>query len=230
MPPALSQILVLMRKDVLLELRRKDTVISTFFFGFLILVLFNFTFAPGQMTREARTELAPGLLWVAFSFAGVMSMTLIFDKERLNQSLDGLLLAPIAPWALYVSKLLSGLLVLLLVEGALLPVLIVIYNLTPDARLVLLGGPIALGTLGFLATGTLLSAITMRLSVRALLLPLLNFPLMIPVLIPAVEASRAVLGAHQEGTYANMMLFLTGVNVVYLTVAGVLFPFVLRET
>jgi heme exporter protein B len=225
----MSVLAALLRKDVLLELRRKETLIAVFFFAFLVLVLFFFAFSPGGSTREQRLELAPGILWIAFAFAAVIGLNRVFDKERQNQCLQGLLLAPVPVSMLYVSKFLSNLIFLVLIESALLPLFIILFDVPIRPRLGLIFPVMVLGTVGFLAIGTLFGAVTMRVHGRELLLPLLIFPVTIPVLIVAVESTALLIGPWRSEVFWRLSAFLAGMDLLFLLAGVLLFPAAVRQ-
>ena len=177
-------------KDILLEIRNREVVVSALVFGVTIVVIFNFAL---NITAETVDLLAPGTLWVAFSFAGVLAMSRAFVTEKDQGSLDGLLLCPVSRDSLYFGKMLALFLFMVVVEAVLWPVFAVMFNFS--AFSFTLVGVILLATLGFAAVGTLFSAVAVNTRSREIMLPILFFPVISPVLIAAVEASTGAIGS-----------------------------------
>lgn len=225
----MRELLALIRKDLVLEWRRKETLIAVFFFAVVVLVLFYIAFPPGSLTMSQRQALNPGILWIALSFAGVISVMRAFDRERAARTLDGLLLTPIPASYLYLSKLITGSAFLLLIELFVFPLFVIIFNVPLDGRVVLMVIPLVFGTIGYLAVGILFSAVTARVQVREMLMPLLIFPITFPVLIASVEVTKTLLGAWKTGVFFNVSAFLIGADIFYLLVGYFLFPFAVRD-
>lgn len=179
-----AQVLAILRKDVVLELRRRELVVSTFVFALLILVVFNFAF---DLRTADLAAVGPGALWVTVFFAGVLNIGRTFLLERERGGWEGLLLAPLEPGVLYAAKVLGNVLYILAVEALLLPAFAAIYNLPvvdPGVAWIML-----LGTVGFAAVGTLFAALSANSRAREVLLPVLLFPILVPVIIATVRAT-----------------------------------------
>jgi len=209
-------------KDIRSELRTKDILTSLLLFSLLVMVVFSFAFEPGHpATRQA----GPGLLWVAFLFAGVLGLNRSFVLEKDRGSLEGLLLCPVDRTAIYWGKLASSFLFMLAMEVVVFPVFVVFFNLPLLVPPLLLIAP--LGTLGFVAVGTLFSAIAVHTRAREFMLPLLLFPVLVPVVIAAVEATRSALeGAGLSGGWLPLLL---AFDVLFLAVSSLGFEFVVEE-
>ncbi len=164
----LRPLLVLVWKDILLEVRSRELVISVLVFGLLVAVVFNFAL---DVTPQRVTALAPGILWVAFAFAATMAMSRAFVREREQGGLEGLLLSPVSRDAIFLGKALTNFLFMFLVELVLLPVFAVLFGFS--AMSFTLIGTIVLATLGFAVVGTLFSAIAVQTRSREIMLPLL---------------------------------------------------------
>ena len=175
-------------KDVRLELRSRDVVISALVFGLIVVVVFNFGLnrTPGSLA-----PVAPGLLWVAYAFIGVLAMNRAFARELEHGGLDGLLVAPVSRDAIFLGKTLGSLIFMLVIQGVLLPVFAVMLGLPTLSPT--LGLIIFLATLGFATVGTFFSAMAAQTRSREILLPVLFFPVVVPVIIGAVEASALAL-------------------------------------
>jgi heme exporter protein B len=214
----LSQALLLLWKDALLELRRRDSLLTMFFFGTLLLFVFNFSF---DLAPDKITAMTPGLLWLAFLFTGTLGLAQLFQAERENHCLDALLLSPLDPGALFLAKAAFNLVLMVLVEIVVIPLYWILFNLHSWNLLPLVFLVTLLGTVGFCVLGTLMSAITLRARARELLLPLVLFPLMIPVILATIRCMEEVLRSGQFGDQLAWMRLLLGFDVIFLT-AGVL--------
>lgn len=187
----LRPVWVLLWKDILLEVRSRDLVVSVLVFGLLVVVVFNFAL---NVTPQQVTRLAPGILWVGFAFAGTLAMNRAFVREREQGGLDGLLLSPVSRDAIFLGKAAASFLFMLLVEVALLPVFAVLLNFSAWSYTLIF--TIVLATLGFALVGTLFSAIAVQTRSREIMLPVLFFPVVLPVIIGAVEASTLAIGGE----------------------------------
>ena len=220
----LRPVLIIAWKDILLEIRTRDIVISVGVFAILVIVVFNFALA---VTPQLVNSLAPGILWVSFSFAGVLAMNRAFVLEKDRGSLEGLLLCPVSRDAIYLGKMLSILVFMLVVEAVLLPIFAALFNFT--AFSVGLIGAILLATVGFAAVGTLFSAIAVNTRSREIMLPVLFFPVVVPVIIGAVEASGAAIGGTSATSVVRWLQLIAVFDLVFLVVCPWIFQFVLEE-
>ena len=221
----LRPILVMAWKDILLELRSRDIIVSVLVFGFLVVVVFNFAL---NLTPQRVTALAPGILWVAFAFAGVLAMNRAFVREQEQGGLEGLLLTPVSRDAIFLGKALVSFAFMLIVEGMLLPVFAALLNFSAWSLTLIL--TVVLATLGFATVGTLFSAIAVQTRSREILLPVLFFPIILPVLIGAVEASGAAIGAGTGGAGTGRWLPLIAVfDALFLVICPWVFSYVVEE-
>lgn len=222
----LRKILAIVWKDIIAELRTKEMFSAMFVFAVLTIVIFNFAFelrAGGEQLRSV----APGALWVAFTFAGVLGLNRAFVLEKDRGCLEGLLLAPMDHTAVYFGKMLSTLLFMLVVEAIMLPVFTVFFGVNLlNLRLVLI---VLLGTLGFAGVGTLLSAMTAQTRAREVLLPILLLPVAAPVLIAAVKATAGVLDGLPTADIARWLQLLVAFDIVFPAVAFMTFDYVVKE-
>jgi len=219
----LAQVGAIVWKDLISEWRTKDIISSVFIFALLVIIIFNFAFEPGA---EALAIVAPGVLWVAFTFAGVLGLNRSFVLEKDRGCLDGLLLCPTDRGAIYWGKMLGSFLFMLIVEAVALPIFSVLFNLPlfmPGLILIAF-----LATLGYTAVGTLLSAIAVNTRAREVMLPILLFPMVIPLIIAAVEATGVILGGAGGGIGSWLQLVLV-FDVILLVVATLSFEFVVEE-
>ena len=220
----LAPIAALAWKDILLEIRTRDVVISVLVFGFLVVVVFNFAL---NVTPELLEDLAPGMLWVAFAFAGVLAMNRAFVTEKERGSLDGLLLTPVSRDSIYLGKMLGTLLFMIVVEVLLLPVFAVLFNFSAFSPGLI--AAILLATLGFATVGTLFSAIAVQTRSREIMLPVLFLPVIVPVIIGAVEASSKSIGGGDDVSVTKWLGLIAVFDAVYLVTCPWLFGIVVEE-
>jgi len=211
-------------KDLLVEFRSRTAILSVAVFVVLVLVVFNFGRDP---TAVSNIDLAPSILWVTFTFAAILALNRAFLIELENQALEGLLLAPIDRGSIYLGKLIANLVFVVTIEVIGLPLIALFFNVhVLLAPLILV---IALATVGFVAVGTLFSAMTVRTRFAELLLPVLLLPFMILPLSWAVQATVRVLANRPLNEFAGWLSMLAVYDVVFVTLALLLFPATVNE-
>ena len=217
-------ILTILWKDVLLEIRTKETVIPILVFSFLVIIVFNFVMDPNPALVEA---VAPGVLWVAFTFAGLLGLSRSFAMEKEQGCIEGLMMCPVGRDLLYLGKMLGTFLFVLLVELLMLPVFAVVFNIPlfePGLWLITV-----LATFGFASVGAIFSAIAINTKAKEVLLPILFFPIAAPVIIAAAEATRAVLAGDSIGDYSRWLQLMAAFDVMFVVIASITFDFILGE-
>jgi heme exporter protein B len=214
---------VVLWKDLRIELRTKDAVSAALVFSILVLVIFNF--ALDVNTPEMR-RLASGFFWVAFAFAGTLSLNRSFALEKESGAGRALALAPVDPAGIYVGKCSANALFLLVTQIIALPLFIVFFDVTIVRAWALIAS-FALGSIAFAATGTLFSAIAANTRMRELLLPLLFLPLSVPALIASVETTSFALGNAEGASFWFTLLIVY--DVVFVTASLLVFEYVLEE-
>ncbi len=193
-------------------------------FSLLVIIIFNFALELDITTRRSVTS---GVLWVTFAFAGTLGLNRSLNMEREQGCLDGLLLAPVDRAAIYFGKAISNLVFMLIVEAIVLPVYSFLYNVNLfDPGLV---GIILLGSIGYTAVGTLLATMSVQTRTRDVLLPILLFPVVLPVLIAAVKASGGVLSGDDASSILPWVNLMIVYDVVFIAVAFMGFEFVVQE-
>jgi heme exporter protein B len=222
----LTQTYLLLRKDLLLELRRRDSLLTMFFFGTLLLFVFHFSF---DLPPDKVAEMAPALLWLAFLFTGTLGLAQLFQAERENHCLDALLLSPLDRGALFLAKTSFNLILMLLVEVVVMPLFWILFNLSAWNLLPQLFLVILLGTIGFCVLGTIMSALTLRARAPELLLPLVLFPLMIPVILATIRCMESVLRNGEFGEAVSWLKLLVGFDVIFMTVGVLIFDWVIES-
>lgn len=221
----LRKVLAIVGKDVATEIRTKEMISSMFVFSLLIIFIFNFAF--DLRTANLQT-LAPGVLWVAIAFAGMTGLSRSFILERDHGVFDGLLLAPIDRSAIYFGKMIGNVLFISVVEIIVLPVFVILFNQSA-AALPLLVGVVVLGTIGFASVGTLFSAMAVHTRAREILLPIMLFPVIIPVMLSAVRLTSAILDQIPFAEVNHWLALLVAFDVIFIVASFILFEFVVEE-
>lgn len=213
----------IVHKDLVMETRSPETLGSMVIFTFVIILIFGLAF---ELRVEEVTQVAPGMLWVAFAFAGTLGLSRSFGLERDQGCLDGLLLCPTDRSVIFLGKMLSSLLFVSGIEAIALPIFLVLFNLPFEP--LLLGITLA-GTVGHVGVGTLLSAMTVRARSRELLLPLLLFPVLIPVLVASVRLMAGVFDSEPWSSMGLWLRLLVVYDIVVLTTSCLTFDHAMQE-
>jgi len=211
-------------KDLRAEYRSRELLGSMLVFAMLVILIFNFALELDIRTRET---VASGVLWVTFAFAGTLGLNRSMGVEKDRGCLDGLLLAPVDRSAIFFGKMLGNLIFMTIVEAIVLPTFSVLYNLNlinPGLILV-----VVLGSIGYSAVGTLLSSMAVQARTRDILLPILLFPVSIPLLLAAVKASNGFLQSLEIAEIIPWLNILLVYDVIFIAVAFMLFDFVVEE-
>jgi len=212
--------LLVLRKDVAVEVRTFEILLTTLFFAVSVVLVFAFAFVrEGQAPPYA----AAGILWIAIAFAGTLALGRTFERERYGETLRALLLAPAPRPALYVGKLLGMVTLLGIAEVILVPLIAFLFSSPMFERPALLVALLAAGTVGFASVGTLFGAMLIRTRTRDVLLPILLYPITVPVIICGVRGTAALVAAPGEPAdtaLATMWLsILMAMDVVFLVLA-----------
>jgi heme exporter protein B len=215
---------LVLEKELRIELRTHDLTLTVLFFVLMVAGLFSFAFDPSATESRA---ILPGLIWIAFFFAGTLMLQLCFVREQVNDTLAALRLAPIDPFAILLGKILANFGFLAVTEIVFVPVFS-LYNVGLGGVLGRLMLVLFLGTFGLAVTGTVFSAMTAQARMRELLLPLLLLPVLAPVLISGVEATAALLGP-QHALEREWLTMLGGFDLIFLTATWLLAGFLVEE-
>src|SRR5262249_31545601 len=217
----LDQTLAILGKDLRSELRTRQVWLAMGMFALLVLAVFNFAF---DLQVENKAAVAPGALWIAFVFASILGLGRTLAAEQENGSMDRLLLCPVDRTAIYVAKLLGNLVFISIVELVALPLFAALYDLPVlTARVVPI---VLLGTIGVSAVGTLFAAVAANTRAREVLLPILIFPLIVPVVICAVRATQGLLGPIRDAPWLGLF---AAFDVIFLTISAVTFQYAIEE-
>lgn len=216
---------ILLAKELRLEFRTRELLTTTVIFALVVVVLFSYAFEP---TAAESRRYGPGLLWIAFLFAGSLMLNPSFAREQSNDTLDALRMAPVSSFAILLGKMLANLIYMTLAEIVLVPVFAVLYNISFAGVIGRLALVLVLGTLGLVITGTVFSAVSAHARMRELLLPLLLLPILAPLLIAAVEATASLLADPPE-VDTTWIAFLAGFDTVFLTASWLLCDYLVEE-
>ncbi len=213
----LSAVWLVTRKDLLIEVRSREILYTTLFFAVSCVLVFAFSFV-----REGRAieDAAAGILWIAIAFSGTLALGRAFERERQSETLRALLIAPIDRPALYLGKLVGILLLLAVVEAIVVPLIAFMFHAPLFREPLLMLGLLATGTIGFAAVGTLFAAMLVRARSRDVLLPVLLYPITVPVIIAGVRGTAALLQADVDIPMARAWLsMLAFFDVVFITLS-----------
>jgi heme exporter protein B len=225
-PEAVRLVLAIAAKDIRAELRSRTALLSAVVFAALVLVIFNFARDP---TAVAAVDLAPSVLWVTFALAAMVALNRAFTVERENGALDGLLLAPVPRGAVFLGKLVANLAFVGTVEAVALPLFVLFFNVDLGHALPGLLGVTVLATIGFVAVGTLFSAMAVRTRFAELMLPVLLLPFMVPPLIGAVQVTARLLADRPLSEMMGWLRLLALYDVVFVTLCTMAFASVVDE-
>lgn len=221
----LRKVYAILAKDVASELRTREMLSSMFVFALLVMLIFNFAF---ELRADNQQALAPGVLWAAIAFAGMLGLARSFILEKDRGSIDGLLLAPVDRSAIFIGKMLGNVLFMAIVEAVTLPVFVVLFNL-PAAILPALAGVAALGTFGLAGVGTLFSAMAVHTRAREVMLPVLLFPVIVPVILAAVKLSAGIIDGLPFAEVQNWFSLLLAFDLVFAALSFILFDTIMEE-
>lgn len=222
--PFFKSVWAIVWKDLAAELRSRELMTAMLMFAVLVILIFNFAL---DLNPKIQKEVTPGILWVTFAFAGTLGLNRSMAVEKDRGCLDGLLLAPVDRNAIYFGKMIGNLIFMFIVEAIVIPLYSVLYNMNLfDPGLLL---TIFLGSVGYTVVGTLLSSMAVHTRTRDVLLPILLFPVVLPVLITAVHASGAFLTGQEFKYISNSIYTLIAYDVIFLAISYMVFDFVVEE-
>jgi heme exporter protein B len=224
----LKEFLYVAWKDLLMEFRTKQMLNSMVIFSLLVIVIFNYSFSNILFNIEM-SDIAPGILWISFTFAGMLGLSRSFASEKEDGCLDALRLCPIDPSAIYLGKVISNLVIMFIIELIIVPLFIVLFNFTDIQGLLGLSVIILLGTIGFILVGTLFSALTVSMRTREILLPVILFPIIIPLIMSAVMATQNVLSTGELSAASAEVRMLIVYDVVFFIASQLVFEYVIED-
>jgi heme exporter protein CcmB len=218
---------LVMRKDLLIEVRSREIVFTTLFFALSCVLVFAFGFVREGVAVD---DAAAGILWIAISFSGTLALGRAFERERQSETLRALMMAPVDRPAIYVGKLAGVLLLLAVVESVVVPLVALMFQAPLFAHPAHIAALLVSGTLGFAAVGTLFAAMLVRARSRDVLLPILLYPITVPVMIAGVRGTTALLQVDVDLPTARMWIsMLVFFDAVFVTLALWTFELVMTE-
>ncbi len=226
-PPGLVRaMLAIARKDVLIELRTRTAIVSALALSLLAIVIFNFAWDP---TAVAAVDLAPGLLWVIFTFSGLLGLHRAFGAEQEERAIDGLLGAPVRRESVFLGKALGNLTLVLIVQAVSIPAALLVYNLDARHAILPLFAVAILAAIGLVAVGTLFGAMTVSVRASELLLPVLALPFFVPIVTAAAQATARLLAGRPAYDIVGWIKLLVAYDLVFVVGCAVLYGVVAEE-
>lgn len=223
----LRQVWPIVWKDCLTEFRTRETLLSMCFFAFLVLILFHFAFGAAGGPRSA--AVLAGMLWVAFLLAGLLGLNQTFSAERYHGALEGLLLCPVNRSTIYLGKLISNFLLMSMMEGVILGLFAILFRINLRPLLLPLLLIIILGTGGFACVGTMFAAMSLNARARDMLLPVMLFPIVMPLMIAAVKSTESLFKGMTLADVGGWLRILIAFDLVFGLLAYVTFDVVMEE-
>ena len=217
---------VLLRKDLMIEFRSREILISMITFGAAITLLYAFAFRPSP---ESMQTFAPGLIWMIFLFVSVLALHRSYSLEKEFDAFSMILSAPVDRSVLFISKYLSGFIFLIVAQMVLLPLFFLFLQLSMPVNLAQMLGVFILVDLGISAVGSLLSATVMRVRVNEMLLPLLLFPMVTPLLISAVKSTASIMDNQPFNQWKLWFQLIVSFVIVYSVMGYLIFDYVSEE-
>lgn len=210
---------VILRKDLLVELRTKEVLLTMGLFAALIVVIFSFAF---YVDDDRARAYAPGILWVTILFSGTIGLNRLFDREQENDCMSALLLSAAGPKAIYLAKSLGNLLFTLVMEVLTVPLILLFFAIDVD-RPGLLVAELVAGSIGFCFVGTLFAAMLVRARMKEVLLPLVVYPIVVPVIIAGVKATEAILNGYPTDEVVSWIRFVVAFDILFVVLSVWLF-------
>jgi heme exporter protein B len=225
-PALLSATWLVARKDLKIEFRTRTAFLAVLVFAILGVAIFYFAW---DSTAVAAIDLAPGVLWVIFTFSGLLSLQRSFGAEQSERALDGLLLSPIDREAIFLGKALANFVFVAGIQMVTIPAVALLYNLPLGHTIVILLAIALLAAVGLVAVGTLFSAMAANTRLAELLLPMLSLPFFVPVVYGAAQSTSKLLAGRPVAEAWPFLKLLIAFDLVFLFACTLAFPFTLEE-
>lgn len=225
-PGTLRASLIVAQKDLAIEFRTRTAFFSAAVFALLGVTIFYFAWDASAVAAQ---DLAPGVLWVIFTFAALLGLQRSFGGEMADRAMDALLSAPVPRESIYLGKALANLVFVLGVLAITLPAVVLFYNLPAGRGLIALAGIAVLAAIGVVAIGTLFSAMAVNTRMAELLLPMLSLPFFLPVVMGASQASARLMADRPVAEAWPWLRILLAFDIVFVTACTMAFPFTLDE-
>ena len=223
----MNKVWAIIKKDIVTELRTKELFSSMLLFALLIIVIFNFAF---NFSVELLDKAAPAMLWISFTFAGILGLSRSFAIEKEGNAVLGMLLTPTDRSLIYAGKMISNTIFVFFVGVLTVIIFILFFNYSFLSTLVSLIPVIFLGSIGFVSVGTLFSAMAINTKLREVLLPILLFPIIIPVIVSSVKLSGQVLDNNSLLAASSSLKLLIAFDIIFVTACAVIFEYVIDES
>jgi heme exporter protein B len=195
-------------------------------FALIVVVIFSFVFDPGSEQMQAS---APGILWIAITFAGNLGLSRSFTREQEQSTIHGLLLCPVDKSLIYLGKMIANVIFMVVTQIVIIPVMIILFDLSFSSAPFLFVLILLLGTIGFSAVGTVFSTISANTKSREVMLPILLFPIIVPVLLAATKATAYIINARDIQQVWSWIRVLLGFDIIFLVICFLLYEYVLEE-
>ncbi len=221
----LKAVFTIVKKDILMEIRTKETVNATVVFGILITIVFSFISEPASNTER---EVAGGIFWMAITFSGILGLNKTMMSEINGGNFEALMLAPIDRSAIFFGKVVSNFLFLVLLEIILIPLFLVFYNINLVSHWLMVV-IILLATYGYSVTGTLFSMISVRTKTREIMLPLLMLPILVPIIIAAILSTNVFLFNHDYVYSYSWIKLMAVFDIIFTAVIFGIFGIIIEE-
>ena len=225
-PTLLGATWLVARKDLKIEFRTRTAFLAVLVFAILGVAIFYFAW---DSTAVSAMDLEPGVLWVIFTFSGLLSLQRSFGVEQADRAMDGLLLSPIDREAIFLGKALANLVFVAGILFVTIPAVVLLYNLPIGRTLVILFAIALLAAVGLVAIGTLFSAMAANTRLAELLLPMLSLPFFMPVVYGAAQATSMLLAGRPTAEAWPFLKLLIAFDLVFLFACTLAFPFTLEE-
>ena len=225
-PGTIAVALMIARKDLAIEYRTRSAFFSSLVFSLLGVSIFYMVWDPSAVRP---IDMAPGVLWTIFAFAGMLGLHRAFGLELQTRAMDGLLLAPVPREAIFLGKALANLVYVSAVLAITIPAVVLFYNLEFGRGLLILGGIGVLAAVGLVTVGTLFSSMTVHTRFAELLLPMLALPFFIPVVVPAAQASAKLLVGAELRTVMPWIQVLVAFDLMFGVACVLAFPFTIED-
>ncbi|HEX2723049.1 MAG TPA: heme exporter protein CcmB [Gemmatimonadaceae bacterium] len=214
------------RKDMSIEFRTRSAFLSAIVFALLAIVIFYFAW---DATAVSAIDLAPGVLWIIFTFSGLLGMHRSFGVEQPDHAIDGLLASPVSRESIFLGKALASLVFVSAVQVIAIPAVALFYNLPIGSVAIPLAMIALLAAVGLVAVGTLFSAMAVNTRLAELLLPMLALPFFVPIVIPAAQATAKLMSGRPVGDAVGWLKLLVAFDIVFIVACTLAYPFTLEE-
>jgi heme exporter protein B len=220
-PDVLAAAWLIARKDLAIEFRTRSAFLSALVFALLAIVIFYFTWDPSAIPA---LDLAPGVLWVIFTFSGLLGLHRSFGVEQEERAIDGLLASPVSREAIFLGKALANLVFVLGVQAVAIPAVALFYNVPFGRAAPALAGIAVLAAIGLVSVGTLFSSMLVNTRLAELLLPMLALPFFVPVVMPAAQATARILAGRPGTEVIGWLKLLAAFDIVFALACTLAFP------